>query len=243
MATVRETAERVRQAAVAGELPLVLGGDCTVGIGAVAGQRAAGERIGLVYFDLHPDLNVPESTVDGALDWMGMAHMLGVEGAVDELVNFGPRVPLLGPDEVFFLGHGPGQWTRWESEVWDRLGLRGLTDAEVAADPAGAASAALASMERQFDRVLIHFDVDVIDFTDAPLSENTGRNIGLPLATAFTALRTLLRSTQCAGLTITELNPSHGAADGSTLDRFVHELVRAVAGSPVLASAGTGTEM
>ena len=32
---------------------------------------------------------------------------------------------------------------------------------------------------RGCDRILVHFDVDVIDFTDVPLSENWGRNEGL----------------------------------------------------------------
>jgi arginase len=239
--TIQATADRVREAADAGETPLVIGGDCTVGIGAVAGQITAGERVGLVYFDLHPDLNVPESVVDGALDWMGMAHMLGVEGALDELVRVGPRVPLLAPDEVFFLGYDPGQWTEWERQVWDRLKLSGVPVAEVATDPAGAANTALAALEPECDRLMIHFDVDVIDFTDAPLSENTGRNIGLPFAAAITVLGTLLQGERLAGLTITELNPSHGADDGSTLDLFVQALVSALSGASAVSRSSAKT--
>src|ERR1700685_1284674 len=45
---------------------LVLGGDCTVGVGTVAGLLPHVERLGVVYVDRHADLNVPESTVDGA---------------------------------------------------------------------------------------------------------------------------------------------------------------------------------
>jgi arginase len=235
VATIQATAERVRQATAAGETPLVLGGDCTVGIGAVAGQVAADDRVGLVYFDLHPDLNVPGSVVDGALDWMGVAHMLDVYGALDELVRVGPRVPLLAPDDVYFFAYGPDQRTEWERQVWDRHGLRGATAADVSADPAGVAAAALATLEPHCDRLLIHFDVDVMDFTDAPLSENTGRNIGLPLASAFAALSALLQTERLAGLTITELNPNHGADDGSTLDKFVQALVPALANAPALA--------
>jgi arginase len=77
----------------------------------------------------------------------------------------------------------------------------------------------------------VHFDVDVIDFTDAPLSENTGRNQGLPFAAAFAALGVLLRSDRVAALTITELNPDHGAADGATVARFVAALVESLAGA------------
>src|SRR5215210_9229375 len=56
---------------------------CTVGIGTVAGHVANNDRVGLIYFDLHADLNIPASVLPGTLDWMGMAHMLGVDGAAD----------------------------------------------------------------------------------------------------------------------------------------------------------------
>src|SRR5688572_11447520 len=56
---VQDTASRVAEAVRGGETTLVLGGDCTVGIGTVAGHVAGGERVGLLYFDAHADLNVP----------------------------------------------------------------------------------------------------------------------------------------------------------------------------------------
>ena len=170
MEIVRETAERVRVAVAAGEVTLVLGGDCTVGIGTVAGHAAAGDGVGLLYFDLHADLNIPESALPGALDWMGMAHMLGEEGAERELVEVGSRTPLLAPEQVVLLGWGRSGRPH-EQDAIERLGLEVIPVDEVRADPAGAARA-LASLSGRFDRVLLHFDVDVIDFTDTPLSEN-----------------------------------------------------------------------
>ena len=95
----------------------------------------------------------------------------------------------------------------------------------------GRSVAAGAQLQSRCDQLLVHFDVDVIDFTDAPLSENTGRNQGLSFAQAFAALRVLIASDRLAALTITELNPDHGAEDGSTLARFVAELVEAFAGA------------
>jgi arginase len=70
------------------------------------------------------------------------------------------------------------------------------------------------------DRILVHFDVDVIDFTDVPLSENTGRNQGLAFDHALRALDRLLAAPCLAGLTITELNPDHIEAGTDTLERF-----------------------
>ena len=89
---VRAVAAKVQDALRAGDLPLVLGGDCTVGVGTVAGAVAAGAEPRLVYLDLHPDLNTPGSVPDGALDWMGVAHMLDVEGA-DERLRRRPAAP------------------------------------------------------------------------------------------------------------------------------------------------------
>ena len=82
------------------------------------------------------------------------------------------------------------------------------------------------------DRLLIHFDVDVIDFVDAPLSENTGRNEGLTLDQALRALRVFTAHPAFAALTITELNPLHGEEDGATLERFIDGLVEGVAVGP-----------
>jgi arginase len=141
----RETAGRVREAREAGHLPLVLGGDCTVELGTVAGFLDPGgsheERLGLIYFDVHPDLNVPASVGEGALDWMGVAHMLGVEGASEALSGVGPRFPLLGEDDVYLFSYGPEQATEHERGVIERRKLKGMPVGEVAADPEGAAAA------------------------------------------------------------------------------------------------------
>jgi arginase len=230
----RETAGRVEDAHAAGYLPLVVGGDCTIELGTVAGLLPSGGRLGLFYFDVHPDLNVPASVGEGALDWMGVAHMLGEEGAAEPLSRFGPRFPLLADADVFLFSYGPEQATEWERGVIGRRGLRGTLVEKVAADPEGAAARALVEMEARFDRLLLHFDVDTVDFTDLPLSENTGRNEGLPFDAAMWALAVLLGSERLAAVTITEFNPDHGEEDGSTAEALADGLARALSGSPAL---------
>jgi arginase len=226
---VAETALRVGEAAVPEGVTLVLGGDCTVGIGAVAGQVAAGERVGLLYFDTHADLNVPESVSEGALDWMGMAHMLGVPGARPELVGAGGRTPLLEPEQVLLFAWGPDQATEFEAAAIAARAIATVPVDEVSADPEGAARRALERLEPGCDRLLIHFDVDVVDFTDTPLSENTGRNEGLAFAAALRALAVLLSSPKLAGLTITELNPDHTEEGGGAIERLVEAVAAGLA--------------
>jgi arginase len=89
-------------------------------------------------------------------------------------------------------------------------------------------------MEARFDRLLLHFDVDTVDFTDLPPSENTGRNEGLPFDAAMWALAVLLGSERLAAVTITEFNPDHGEEDGSTAEALADGLARALSGSPAL---------
>jgi arginase len=225
---VRETAARVADAAAAGEVTLVLGGDCTVGVGTVAGHVAAApdERIGLIYLDSHADLNIPQSVHEGALDWMGMAHMLAVDGAAPELVRLGARVPLLDADQVVLVGWVPEQATEFERAAIGERNLAVVAVDDVARDPEDAASEARRRL-RGCDRIVVHFDVDVIDFTETPMSENWGRNEGLSFDNALRAFGVLVADAALAGVTITELNPNHTEAGAGTIERFA----RAVATS------------
>ena len=225
---VEDTARRVEASMRGGEATLVLGGDCTVGIGTVAGHAAADERVGLVYFDTHADLNVPDSVSEGALDWMGMAHMIDERGAVRALVDAGPRAPLMDPTRVLLFAWGPDQATAFEREVIERRQISVIAVEEVAADPAGAAARARALIEPRCDRLLVHFDVDVIDFTDTPLSENWGRNEGLSFQHALQALDVLAASPLFSGLTITELNPDHAEQGAGSIERFAARVAAAL---------------
>ena len=229
-AVAKATAEQVAPALAADAAVLVLGGDCTVELGTVAGALQATQNVGLIYVDLDTDLNTPQSTQDGALDWMGVAHMLGIEDTVPELVALGPRVPMLRPEQVLFFANDNVE--PFERQVIEELGIAEVRLAAVAADPSSAAEAVATGWARQFDRLLVHLDVDVLDFVDIPLAENNRRNVGLRFDHLMAALRPLLSAPNWAALTVCELNPDHGEGDGSTLRTFVEALGDAVAESP-----------
>jgi arginase len=223
------TAERVGSALAADAAVLVLGGDCTVELGTVAGALRGTQSVGLVYIDLDTDLNTPESTQDGALDWMGVAHMLGVEGTVPQLAALGPRVPMLRPDQVLFFANDNVE--PFERQVIDALGITEVRLAEVAAHPSSAAQAVATGWARQFERLLVHLDLDVLDFVDMPLAENNRRNVGLRFEQLMAAVRPLLCAPNWAALTVCELNPDHGEIDGSTLRTFAGAMADALAAS------------
>ena len=127
----RRVATEVASIRAAGRLPLVLGGDCTITLGALDGFGEGG----LVYFDGDADLTTPERSGSAVADTMGMTHMLG--GGSPRLARLGSRYPLLRPDRVVLFGFDPAELDTGE---WTELASRHLYAAPapaVRADPAG----------------------------------------------------------------------------------------------------------
>ena len=160
----RRVAAEVAAIRAAGRLPLVLGGDCTITLGALDGFGEGG----LVYFDGDADLTTPERSGSAVADTMGMTHMLG--GGSPRLARLGSRYPLLRPGQVVLFGFDPAELDTGE---WTELTSRHLYAAPapaVRADPAGQARRALAYLDRRCDSYLVHFDVDVLHTGLFPLA-------------------------------------------------------------------------
>jgi arginase len=203
---------------------IVLGGDCTVELGTVAGALQGSSSVGLVYIDLDADLNTPE-TSDGALDWTGTAHLLGMEGTMPALAGLGVRRPMLGPADILFLG--VENITPPEARAIGALGLAKIALSEVKANPVAAAMRALEWGSR-FQRLLVHLDVDVVSYVDFAIAENVRRCDGLTLGELATVLDVIL----CAGnwrvLTITEVNPDHAPDEAQVFKQLIAVLANAL---------------
>jgi arginase len=229
VAGLRELTERLGPLFGQGDTVLVLGGNCTIALAVVAALRRGGrESPRLLYFDRSYDMNTPKSTTDGALDWMGMAHALALPGSADALLDAFDYRLLVEPEQVCWLGVEPAMATEWEGEQAVRLGLRAITSQAVVADPAGSAAVALDGLRG--GPLAVHFDVDVLDFTDAPLAENTdGRNTGPSLEEAALALTTAARDPGFRALSIAELNPGRSVGDPEAIPRFIDVIARTFA--------------
>lgn len=203
---------------------LVLGGSCTVALGLCAAAADAGIEPHLVYVDRHLDLNTPNSTAEGSLSWMGMAHALGLPGAEEPLVGLSGAKPLLQPAHLSYLGvELAAETTDWERDQVDSLGISVTTQTELVADPTTAAHRARGALPN--GPFVVHVDVDVLDFLDAPLAENVnGRNAGPTLIQLGAALTALWREPGLIGMSIGQLVPAHAASDPTSLRRFVEAL-------------------
>lgn len=222
---VQAVAEATAKAFEADADVLVIGGNCTVALG-VMSALPAGEA-GLLYLDRHFDLNTPHSTTDGALDWMGMAHALNLPGAAPELASALRRIPLLTPPQVALVGIDPSAATAFEHEQAAQLELRWCSSVDLTHEPAVVVSDALEYLPA--GPLAVHVDVDVLDFIDAPLSENTdGRNTGPSLAALTQVLDIACHDPRFRALSIGELNPARAAGDPDALLRFIATLATAL---------------
>jgi len=221
--TATQVATRAGEAMRRGDFILVLGGDCTVSLGTVAGMRDLASSLGVVYADYDCDLQTPETTSDGALDWMGVAHMLNVPGCLPTLSGIAGATPLVPSQSVLLFG--AGNISKAERRLIERRAIP-LIHADAVKTDAAAAGAEACHWMQKFETVAVHLDVDLIDFEDLPLAENTRRKVALPFGVARRALKKILASPRVAALTLTEINPDHDS--GGALARFVGFLVDAL---------------
>ena len=200
---------------------LVVGGNCTIALGVMSALVQRDPDGALVYVDRHFDLNTPSTTIDGALDWMGMACAFDL---MTEPPDFGfPRTPLLTSEQLLYVGADPAAATDWEREQVTRLGLAWRSNEALAADPSGEATTILDWVgTRPF---ALHLDLDVLDFTDLPLAENTdGRNSGPSLAAVAEVLAVGCSSPGFRVLSIGEINPTRAAGTPDSIPRFIEAL-------------------
>jgi len=226
--SVRELADRLPELLTDDRRLLVLGGNCTIAVGMMAGLNTVLGPCGLLYIDRHFDMNTPDSTIEGALDWMGLAHALDLPGCRDEFAGAFATRPVLDPHRLALLGTDPSQATDFERAQVAALDISVTTQADLIADPAAAAAAALRALPAA--PFAVHVDVDVLDFTDAPFAENTsGRNIGPTLGQLAAALNVVVADPRWRALSIGEVNPTRTAGDPRELTRLVATLADVLA--------------
>jgi arginase len=104
-AVVEEDTLSAQRRALASDLParpLVLGGCCCSHIGAVEGLAARHDRLGVIWYDAHGDLNTPETSPSGN-EWGMPLRMIIDSGAVaaSDVAVVGARN--LDPPEVEYI--------------------------------------------------------------------------------------------------------------------------------------------
>src|SRR5205823_14500541 len=140
--------------------PIVLGGDCTITLGVVAGLLRHQPDLGLIYFDGDADLTTPETTHSGIFDSMGVAHLIG-QGDPD-LAHIGPRFPLLEQDRIILFGFHPYEIEPEESGVLEASAMAKYPVTSMNDRPVELAAEARARLDDCGRAIAGQSDVDVM---------------------------------------------------------------------------------
>ncbi len=220
-------ANQVEGAVRENAIPIVLGGDCTITLGVLAGLISHAPNLGLMYFDGDLDLNTPDSTLSGIFDGMVMAHMTGK--GFDTLARVGPRYPLMPEGDIVLFGYNTeaGAIDAVEIEVLQQCQMLKYPVSKIRGKAKESAREALSQLENKADSILIHFDVDVIDFDDFPAGDVPHYH-GLSFDEAMSALDVFIASRKFAALVITEFNADRDP-EGTLAVRFVDAVAKTLA--------------
>jgi arginase len=220
-------ADAVEELTARGRVPIVVGGDCTITLGVVAGLQRGHDDVRLAYFDGDADLGTPEHSGSGILDATGIAHLIGA--ADTALGNIGTKTPMLADHELVMLGYDPGDPDSFDPTVLTaHPSLLHFSDAEVRSEPISVARRAVEALDHAGARIVVHFDVDAVDSADLPLANYPHYGNGVSLAVGGQVLGTLLATPRLAAVVLTEVNPTHDGT-GEQLDRYVDMVAGAFA--------------
>lgn len=145
----------------AGNRPLVVGGDCSLLPGALAGARSSGERPALAFVDGHLDFYSPHDSQTGEAADMDLAMVVGIGPA--ELTGLAGSGPLVDPGAVVVLGHRDP-----DEPAIDPASAPGLStiDAATLATRGNLDRTAVETIDALLSRresIWLHLDLDVLD--------------------------------------------------------------------------------
>lgn len=221
-------ADAVEEALRLDSFPVLLGGDHSLAIGALAGIARVKGPQGIIWMDAHADLNTPGSSPSGNVHGMSMAAALGeMRDVFDERIFPSPSVDVA---HSVFVGlrdlDPPERNAIREKKIAsftmtdiDRVGMAQVMQQAIAiAGP---------------DRASVHLSFDV-DCLDPSLAPGTGTPVpgGLTYREAHLAMELLAQSGVAHSLELVEVNPALDQDDKTA--RLAAELICSALGKSIL---------
>jgi arginase len=221
-------AERVAFTLDLGRFPLVLGGDCSILLGAALALRRRG-RFGLFFFDGHADFYTPSAEPNGEVASMELALVTGRGPAA--LADLEGRRPLVREEDVVVFGfrdaesaaeYGSPDVRETAMHAFDLAQVRQL-------GPAEAARQGLAALEAKgVEGFWIHLDADVLNDEVMPAVDYRMPD-GLWPEELSEALAVVLASPLAVGMEVTIYNPTFDDAEGSAARALARAVTAAFA--------------
>lgn len=171
---------------------VVIGGDCSVTVAALAALPGGTDDLAVVWCDAHADMHTPDTSPSGAFSGMALRAVLG-EG--EPQLALSPGIPR---DRVVTVG----MRNLDDAEVTSTDGLRRLAVADLSDVDALAAAVEATGASR----VWVHIDVDVLD-PSAMAGVSSAVPFGAAPSDLSAAIRALRERVPLAGATIAGFAP------------------------------------
>jgi arginase len=191
-----------------GALPIVLGGDHSLGAGSVAATAAYAKRqgkpLGLIWVDAHADMNSPGTSGSGNVHGMPLAALLG--GEPSELAHFHGEGPAVLPRHTVLVGIR--NLDEVEKQIVKASKVQVFTMKDV--DRLGISEVmerALVIAGRGTGGIHVSFDLDVCDPAIAP-GVGTPVKGGLDYREAHVVMEMAAESEKLLALDLVEVNPT-----------------------------------
>jgi arginase len=200
--------QRATEAALSrGHLPVVLGGDHSIALGTITGlsqhYKKLDQKIGLIWFDAHADMNTHETTLSGNIHGMPLSAILGY--GHPGLTNFSTPGAKVSVENAVLIGIRDLDLK--EKVTVKRSGITCYSMREIDLKGMGAVIAeAIAIAGKGTAGIHVSFDIDAIDPYYAP-GVGTSAPGGLTFREAHLALEEVAISGKLIGLEMVEVNP------------------------------------
>lgn len=193
----------VSEAMKEGVIPLILGGDHSLGIGSLAGLASDGRCFGLIWFDTHGDYNSLDTTDSGNIHGMPLAVANGI--GAQELTSIGGEQKKIREENTVIIGSR--EIDLQEREMLHQSKITVFTMRDI--DQLGmmeVISQGIKIASRGTDGIHVSFDLDVIDPEEAP---GVGTPVvgGITYREAHLAMEILADSGHVSSMDVVEVNP------------------------------------
>ncbi|HDK4532629.1 TPA: arginase [Staphylococcus aureus] len=195
--------------------PLVLGGDHSIAVGSVSAISNHYNNLGVIWYDAHGDLNIPEESPSGNIHGMPLRILTG-EGP-KELLELNSNV--IKPENIVLIGMR--DLDKGERQFIKNHNIKTFTMSDI--DKLGIKEVIENTIEylksRNVDGVHLSLDVDALDPLETP---GTGTRVlgGLSYRESHFALELLHQSHLISSMDLVEVNP--------LIDNNIHTAEQAV---------------
>ncbi|KGR81562.1 arginase [Lysinibacillus odysseyi 34hs-1 = NBRC 100172] len=180
--------------------PLILGGDHSISIGTLAAINEKRQNVGVIWYDAHGDLNIPETSPSGNIHGMPLAVNLNLGHS--SLTSIGAHK--IKPENIVLIG--ARALDEGEKELIQRLGIKVFTMHEIDRMGMTAVIEQTISHLKDTDGVHLSLDLDALDPMECP-GVGTPVRGGITYRESHLAMEMLAESGLITSAELVEVNP------------------------------------